>query len=105
MTEQPRYSVVGTLILAVCCGILLSGCGDVGDFFGKILRINNDAEAQDEVRIEIFSIGPNSFLLTTDVMPTIEVADGVTRYTLIDDGSLTSAQGQTIALDIEDQVI
>lgn len=105
MTQQPRYSVIGTLIFAVCCGLMLSGCGDLGDFLGDILRLNDDAEAQDEVRIEIFSIGPNSFLLRSDTEPTIDIQDGFTKYTLNDDGFLTYSQGQTITLDPGDQVI
>ncbi|MDH3600998.1 MAG: hypothetical protein OEU26_15355 [Candidatus Tectomicrobia bacterium] len=105
MIEQLRYSVVGTLILAVFCGMMLSGCGDLGDFLGDILRINDDAEAQDETRIEIFTIGAGSFLLRSDTRPTIEVSDGFTKYTLIDDGTLTYAQGQTISLDPDDEVI
>jgi hypothetical protein len=105
MTQQPRYSVVGTLILAVFCGMMLSGCGDLGDFLGDILRINDDAEAQDEFRSQIFTIGPDSFLLRSDTDPAIEIMTGFTRYTLNTSGFLTYTQGQTISLDPGDQVI
>jgi hypothetical protein len=105
MTQQPRYSVVGTLILAVFCGMMLSGCSDLGDFLADILRINDNAEAQDEIRIRIFTIGPN-FELRSDTAPTVDLQDGFTKYTLNDDGFLTYTQGQpTIALDPGDEVI
>ena len=107
MIEQPRYSIVSTLILAVFCGMLLSGCSDWGDFLADILRINNnDAEAQDEgrSRIEIFDISPGSFILTSDVEPDIDVQDGFTRYTLNDDGTLDLGS-RNVPLELDDRVI
>jgi hypothetical protein len=105
MTQQPRYSVVGTLVLAVFCGMMLSGCGDLGDFLGDILRLNDDAEAQDQIRIQIFAITPGSFVLTFDLEPTIDIQDGFTQYTLQADGILTLGSGDSLALDVNDRII
>lgn len=105
MTQQLRYSVVGTLVLTVFCGMMLSGCGDLGDFLGDILRINDDAEAQDQSRIQIFAITPGSFVLTSDIEPTIELNEGYTQYTLQADGILTLGSGDSLALDVNDRII
>lgn len=105
MTQQLRYSVVGTLVLAVFCGMMLSGCGDLGDFLGDILRLNDDAEAQDQSRIQIFAITPGSFVLTSDIEPTIELNEGYTQYTLQADGILTLGSGDSLALDVNDRII
>jgi hypothetical protein len=105
MTQQPRYSVVGTLVLAVFWGMMLSGCSDLGDFLGDILRINDDAEAQDQSRIRIFAISPGTFVLTSDLEPTIDLNEGYTQYTLQADGILTLGSGESLALDIEDRII
>jgi len=104
MTQQPRYSVVGTLVLVVFCGMMLSGCGDLGDFLGDIFRINDDAEAQDQSRIQIFMINAG-FVLTSDVEPAIELTEGYTQYTLQDDGILALGGGESLALDIGDRII
>ena len=105
MTQQPRYSVVGTLVLAVFCGMMLSGCGDLGDFLGDILRLNDDAEAQDQIRIQIFAITPGSFVLTSDVEPTIVLHEGYTEYTLQADGILTLGSGESLVLDVNERII
>ena len=105
MTQQPRYSVVGTLVLAVFCGMMLSGCGDLGDFLGDILRLNDDAEAQDQIRIQIFAITPGSFVLTSDIEPTIDIQDVFTQYTLQADGILTLGSGDMLVLDVNDRII
>lgn len=105
MAQQPRYSVVGTLVLAVFCGMMLSGCGDLGDFLGDILRLNDDAEAQDQIRIQIFAITPGSFVLTSDIEPTIDLNEGYTQYTLQADGILTLGSGDSLALDVNDRII
>ena len=105
MTQQPRSSGVGTLILAVFCGMMLSGCGDLGDFLGDILRLNDDAEAQDQIRIQIFAITPGSFVLTSDIEPTIDLNEGYTQYTLQADGILTLGSGDSLALDVNDRII
>jgi hypothetical protein len=105
MTQQPRYSVVGTLILAVFCGMMLNGCSDLGDFLGDILRLNDNAEAQDQSRIQIFAITPGTFILTSDQEPTIDLNEGYTQYTLQDDGILTLGSGESLALDIGDRII
>lgn len=105
MTQQLRYSVVGTLVLTVFCGMMLSGCGDLGDFLADILRLNDDAEAQDQSRIQIFAITPGSFVLTSDIEPTIELNEGYTQYTLQADGILTLGSGDSLALDVNDRII
>jgi len=104
MTQQPRYSVVGTLVLAVFCGMMLSGCSDLGDFLADILRINDDAEAQDRSRIQIFAINAGTFVLTSDLEPTIDLNEGYTQYTLQTDGILTLG-GESLALDSGDRII
>lgn len=105
MTQQPRYSVVGTLVLLVFCGMMLSGCSDLGDFLGDIFRINDDAEAQDQSRIQIFGINAGTFVLTSDQEPGIDIQDGFTQYTLQADGILTLGSGESLALDIGDRII
>jgi hypothetical protein len=105
MIKQRRYSVVGTLILAVFCGMMLSGCGDLGNFLGDIFRINDDAEAQDESRIETFAVSPGAFILTSNTEPDIVIQDGYTQYTLQAEGSLSLGGGEGLSLDARDRVI
>ena len=104
MTQQSRYSVLGTLVLAVFCGMMLSGCSDLGDFLADILRLNDDAEAQDQSRIQVIGITAG-FILTSDVEPTIEITEGYTQYTLQDDGILSLGGGESLALDMGDRII
>jgi hypothetical protein len=84
---------------------MLSGCGDLGDFLGDILRINDNAEAQDQFRIQIFAINAGTFILTSDLEPTIDLNEGYTQYTLQADGILTLGSGENLALDIGDRII
>lgn len=76
------------LVVAVLCGLLLSGCGDIGETLADLFHINGngDAEAQDgddgEKIIQTFTIDSGTFELRADMMPDIMVVDGTTRYTL-----------------------
>ena len=108
--EVRRWRYLGViLVIAIGCGWLLGGC-DFFDFAAELLRIDtNQAEAQQEIRIETVLIDPDSFLLLADQAPTIEVKDGATVYTLQSSGSLTFTPSgdtaQTLALDPGDVVI
>jgi hypothetical protein len=78
-----------TLVAVVLCGLLLSGCGDIGETLADLFRINGNgngngnAEAQEgDKLIETFQIAIETFQLETATPPEIQVSDGATRYTL-----------------------
>ncbi len=83
MNGQLYEKAIWTLacVVFVAFGLALGGCGS--DFNGT-----GDAEAAERRLIETFIIEPDTFVLTTDSTPTIEVKNGTTVYTLTSDGTL-----------------
>ncbi len=106
LRRLPGLVRLGFLVL-IGLGIL-SGC-DVFDFAADVVRIGDEAAAQNERRIETFTISASTFLILTDTEPTVTVQDGATVYTQLD-GSISftptgSTETQTFTLDPEDTVI
>ena len=103
-------------VVAVFCGLTMSGCGEIGETLADLFRINGDngdAEAQDgtegERRIETFRVDAGSFELVVDAEPMVTISDGTTRYELTSNGTITfilqTGQEQTFPLETGDEVI
>lgn len=96
---------IGGILLTLT---LLGGC-DLFDTLADLLRLENEAVAQQERRIETIMIDAGTFLILTDSEPKVEVLDGTTRYTQFDDNTSLSynvgGTPQTVDLDPEDTVI
>jgi hypothetical protein len=103
------------LVVAVLCGLMLSGCGDFSDMLADIFRVGGKAEAQDnppigdEKLIETFRISPETFQLDADTIPQVDVTDSATRYQMLSDGVVSfSLQGgalRTFDLKVGDVVV
>jgi hypothetical protein len=99
------------LAVVVLCGLLLSGCGDIGDILADLFNINGNgngnANAQEgDQQIETFQV--TSFQLDeVSPVPEIMVSDGATRYTLQSAGvlRLTLQEGGTRTFNLDEQDI
>ena len=113
MTEQRQQAVtqhlnrrswthvkvrLGILLIAIFCGLTLSGC-DFFDTVADLLRINgSDVEAQEdsEMRIETLTIQADSFSITVDddTNPTPEVMvleGGVIEFKMLSEATVRFA--------------
>ncbi len=104
MNGKLYVKVIWTLacVVFIAFGLALGGCGS--GFNGT-----GDAEAAERRLIETFIIEPDTFVLTTDSTPTIEVKNGTTVYTLTSNGTLVFSTDafvdRLIRLKIDDMVI
>lgn len=94
---NPGWAV---LVVALLCGLMLSGCGDFSDTLADLFRIGGKAEAQggsaDEKLIETFRITSDSFLIDADLIPQVDVTDSATRYVMQSDAVVSfTLQGGT----------
>lgn len=106
---RTKRCVIRTAVFGLLCGLVLSGCDVLEDAFekaGDLLRITSSAEAQDEddQLIETFVIDVTTFELEADVVPTVDVSDNATVYTLASDGEVrfTKSDGGSEILDLDD---
>ena len=106
---RTKRCVIRTAVLGLLCGLVLSGCDvleNVVEEAGDLLRITSSAEAQDEddQLIETFVIDVTTFELEADVVPTVDVSDNATVYTLASDGEVrfTKSDGGSEILDLDD---
>lgn len=101
-----KRRVIMTVVLGLLCGLVLSGCSNVWEEIGDLLRITSSAEAQDQTddqRIETFRVDVGSFLLLTDDVPTVTVSDSATVYDIVSDGNISFTEsGAEISLDLDD---
>ena len=103
-------------LIAVLCGLTLSGCGDFFDEVADLLRINgSDVEAQEDsvVRIEMLTIQTDSFSIEVDedinMTPTVTVEQGgVIQFTMQSEGRVrftTSGSSMSQVLEMGDRVL
>lgn len=90
MIRQLYEKTIWTLacVVLIALGLAMGGCDS---------EVVDTAEAADRRIVETFVIEPESFVLRTDLTPTIETTDGTTKYTLTSDGTITFTPTTDIA--------
>ena len=105
---RTQWCTIMTMVFGLLCLFVLSGCDvlqNVVEEAGDLLRITSSANAQDDDNddqlIQTFAIDANTFVLEADTVPTVEVSDNATVYTLVSDGEIrfTKSDGDSFIDD------
>lgn len=93
---RTKHYTIMTMICGLLCVFGLLGCG-TSDQASDLLRLTSSAEAQsgDDKSARTFLSEPDTFVLEADSLPTVEVSDNATFYTLISDGTLRFTESGT----------
>lgn len=102
-------------MLAMLCGLMLSGCDNFWDTASDLLRIdggNAEAQTDTEQRVETYVIMTDTFSITvdddSDTSPSIVINDSATVFTMQSNGTVSfdTSSGRDTDLEVElDDVI